>query len=136
MSFTQHFAAISQVFSYFEYICSFLQYEYCEIRNVSMGFSKSLMPKVPYKSLVFDSWFDKIFGICDLENPILTFPPHNILSLPFILNHYWQFGGITVVIWQFFFFLKILWNHNTHLKKLTVMIITVNFEPLLWNFTF
>ena len=48
-----------------------------------MGFSKSLMPKIPYKSLVFDSWFDRIFGICDLENPILTFPPHSILSLHF-----------------------------------------------------
>ena len=62
-------------------ICSFQQCEYCEIGNVSMGFSKSLMPKISYKSLVFDSWFDKIFGICDLENPILTFPPHSILSL-------------------------------------------------------
>jgi hypothetical protein len=33
-------------------IWSFIQCEYCEIRNVSMFFSKSL---------VFDSWFDKIF---------------------------------------------------------------------------
>ena len=81
MSFTQHFAAISQVFSDCMHICSFQQCQYCEIGNVSMGFSKSLMPKILYKSLVFDSWFDKIFGICDLENPILTFPPHSILSL-------------------------------------------------------
>ena len=81
MSFTQHFAAISRVFSHFMHICSFLQCEYCEIGNVSMGFSKSLMQKIPYKSLVFDSWFDKMFGICDLENPILTFPPHSILSM-------------------------------------------------------
>ena len=81
MSFTQHFAAISQVFSDCMHICSFQQCQYCEIGNVSMGFSKSLMPKILYKSLVFDSWFDKIFGICDLENPILTFPPHSIVSL-------------------------------------------------------
>ena len=81
MSFTQHFPAISRVSSHFLHICSFLQCEYCEIGNASMGFSKSLMPKIPYKSLVFDSWFDRIFGICDLENPILTFPPHSILSL-------------------------------------------------------
>ena len=80
MSFTQHFAAISQVFSDCMHICSFQQCQYCEIGNVSMGFSKSLMPKILYKSLVFDSWFDKIFGICDLENPILTFPPHSIVS--------------------------------------------------------
>ena len=84
MSFTQHFAAISQVFSDCMHICSFQQYQYCEIGNVSMGFSKSLMPKILYKSLVFDSWFDKIFGICDLENPILTFPPHSIVSLSLI----------------------------------------------------
>ena len=81
MSFTQHFAAISRVFSDCMYICSFQQCQYCEIGNVSMGFSKSLMPKILYKSLVFDSWFDKIFGICDLENPILTFPPHSIVSM-------------------------------------------------------
>jgi hypothetical protein len=81
MSFTQHFAAISRVFSHFMHNFSFQQCEYCEIGNVSMGFSKSLMPKISYKSLVFDSWFDKIFGICDLENPILTFPPRSILSL-------------------------------------------------------
>ena len=81
MSFTQHFAAISQVFSHFMHICSFQQCQYCEIGNVSMGFSKSLMPKILYKSLVFDSWFDKIFGIRDLENPILTFPPHSIVSM-------------------------------------------------------
>ena len=87
MSFTQHFAAISQVFSHFMHICSFQQCQYCEIGNVSMGFSKSLMPKILYKSLVFDSWFDKIFGIRDLENPILTFPPHSIVSLPAVLWH-------------------------------------------------
>ena len=85
MSFTQHFAAISQVFSHFMHICSFQQCQYCEIGNVSNGFSKSLMPKNPYKSLVFDSWFDKIFGIRDLENPILTFPPHSIVS--FLSKH-------------------------------------------------
>ena len=34
----------------FTSFCSFLQCEYCEIGNVSMGFSKSL---------VFDSWFGK-----------------------------------------------------------------------------
>ena len=45
------------------------------------GFPNHSCQKIPYKSLVFDSWFDKIFGICDLENPILTFPPHSILSL-------------------------------------------------------
>ena len=45
MTFTQHFAAILRFFSHFIHICSFLQCEYCEIGNVSMGFSKSLMPK-------------------------------------------------------------------------------------------
>ena len=58
------FNAISRVFpSYLQRICSFQQCEYCGIRNVSMGFSKSL------------------FGMCDLENSILTFPTHSILSL-------------------------------------------------------
>ena len=28
------------------------------------------------------------FSICDVENTILTFPPHSILSLPWILRHY------------------------------------------------
>ena len=46
MSFTQHFAAISQVFSHFMHICSFQQCQYCEIGNVSIGFSKSRMPKI------------------------------------------------------------------------------------------
>ena len=45
MSFTQHFAAISWVFSHFMRICSFQQSEYCEIGNVSIGFSTSLTPK-------------------------------------------------------------------------------------------
>ena len=53
-----------EFFPHFMHICSFQQCEYCEIGNVSMGFSKSLMPK-----------------ICDLENPILIFPSHSILSL-------------------------------------------------------
>ena len=69
MSFTQHFVAISRVFSHFMHICSFLQYEYFEIGNVSMGFSKSLMPKIPCKSLVFDSWFDRTFGIVIWKTP-------------------------------------------------------------------
>ena len=34
------------------------------------------------------------FSICDVENTILTYPPHSILSLPFILNQYWQFYDI------------------------------------------
>ena len=33
-----------------------------------------------YKSLVFDN-LTRLFGICDLEKPILTFPPHSILSI-------------------------------------------------------
>ena len=33
------------------------------------------------KSLVFDSWFERFFSICDVENTILTYPPHSILSL-------------------------------------------------------
>ena len=33
-----------------------------------------------YKSLVFDN-LTGFFGICDLEKPILTFPPHSILSI-------------------------------------------------------
>ena len=33
-----------------------------------------------YKSLVFDN-LTRFFGICDLEKPILTFPPHSILSI-------------------------------------------------------
>ena len=40
-----HFASIWQVFSSYMHICSFPQCEYWEVRNVSMGFSKSLMPK-------------------------------------------------------------------------------------------
>ena len=33
-----------------------------------------------YKSLVFDN-LTRFFGNCDLEKPILTFPPHSILSI-------------------------------------------------------
>ena len=45
MSFTQHFATISQVFSHFMHNFSFQQCEYCEIGNVSVGPSKSCILK-------------------------------------------------------------------------------------------
>ena len=111
MSFTQHFPAISQVFSHFMHICSFQQCQYCEIGNVSMGFSKSLMPKILYKSLIFDSWFDKIFGIRDLENPILTFPPHSIVS---ILSHVTTLTFVVTCDYIDFFLANVTVNHNVH----------------------
>ena len=55
-------------------ICSFQQCEFCEYGVFQITHVKN-------QSLAFDSWFDKIFGICDLENPIPTFPPHSILSV-------------------------------------------------------
>ena len=91
-----------EFFPHFMRICSFQQCEYCEIGNVSMGFSKSLMPKISYKSLVFDSWFDNIFGICDLENPILTFSPHSILSflkLKFLFKIMFRFKFVLPQTW-------------------------------------
>ena len=42
----------------------------------------------------------RFFGICDLEKPILTFPPHSILSLLWILSHYCEFDDMRAMIKQ------------------------------------
>ena len=72
-----HFAAIWQVFSSYEY----LQFSTMWIlwdQKCECGFFQ-IQDSSNYSSPTRD--LTRFFGICDLEKPILTFPPHSILSL-------------------------------------------------------
>ena len=59
-------------------ICSFLQ---CADRKCKYVFFRNHSLQKLAKSLVFDSWFDKIFWYLWFGKNILTFAPHSIFSL-------------------------------------------------------
>ena len=42
-----------------------------------------------FKSLVFNSWLENLFNICDEQNTTLTFPPHSIYTFQLIQTLHW-----------------------------------------------
>ena len=63
--------------------CIFQQCDYCEIGNVSTGFSSPFVPKnsLQITRLRLVIW-KEFSGTHGEENPVLTFPPHSIFTIP------------------------------------------------------
>ena len=60
--------------------CKYWVYETENLQKSTVSITDCLQNAYVYQ-LSGMRQFDKIFGIRDLENPILTFPPHSIVSL-------------------------------------------------------